>query len=258
MKKLFKLLFIFVFIFALVSCSGNDVGDGYTSYGSHSSAENDVVDTSTSLKITYTVEYTIYTDFDDDNKKSIKDKVTEFAGATIASYESEEYARFEYKVPTNKLNEFLDYVDTFNGVGSKSVSSEDITSSYNYTAAQIQTLTTSIASLNTLLASASTTADVIAIQTKLDEYNAKLLALNNTLAAYNDELDYSRVTIKYYPSSEETKGFFEEYLGNLLTVFVFIGTAILYIVPIGGVLFGLSYGSVKLVKVVKKKKNKGV
>lgn len=263
MKKIFKVLTVFLLVIMLASCShgssdDSSYGDGAYQYKSvltsSSIVSNNVVDSNTNLKITYSVDYSIYFK-NDDIKINIDNKVKEFGGSVLNSYVTSSYSRIEYKVPTNKLNDFLDYVDQFDGVGSKSVYSEDITSDYNYTAAKITTLQASIAQLTTLLASASTLADQIAIQAKIDEYNAELLALSNTKAAYDDELEYSRVNIRF-TSENENKSFFEEYFDNLLDIFTFIGIALLYIIPVGGFIFLVVIGVIAIVKSIKKKKQK--
>ena len=75
-----------------------------------------------------------------DVKNQVNNKVIELEGYTSSSDETLKQAKVIYKIPTERLNLFLDYIDSFDGIGSKQISSSDITSSYAYVEAKIQTL----------------------------------------------------------------------------------------------------------------------
>jgi len=220
-----------------------------------STSLNKVVDTDTELKIVYQVRYEINTN-DNDIKNQIKAKVLEFGGKISSSYETDTYSNIQYKVPVNKLDSFLDYVDTFNGIGSKEISSDDITSSYNEVEARIDVLEACLPQYTALLGSDGiTVSDRISIQKEINDINTELESLYKTKDSYDDEVNYSKVTIKYYLETEEDEtNFFTEYFENLLTIFTGLGIALLYIIPVGGPIVAIVFGVKAIIKKIKKDK----
>ena len=132
MKKLLKVLFMFLFVlFALVGCdaANNMAAPDYDSKqeevaGDANVSNNVVVDTN--RKVIYTASYTITSDEISTIKSSIGSKTIELKGYISSSNENKNSATIVYNIPTDQLNLFLDYVDSFEGVGSKSISSKSL------------------------------------------------------------------------------------------------------------------------------------
>lgn len=230
MKKWIIGLFTFLFGFVLFGCSSPNYDNPTIENGGVNEGENNVV-IETTRKIIYTVDYSIYGENSFDTKKEIYNKLDDFNGYTSSSNESLTYASVVYKIPTENLNSFLDFVDSFDGVGSKTISSNDITSSYSYMEAKITTLEASKNAYLTLLNDPSLTrSDIILINDKIDEIDIELLSLYNQKANYDNKLDYSTITINYH--LEQKPSFFKEYVAYLGNFFVGLGKAILYMLPV--------------------------
>lgn len=261
MKKIFKVIFVLSFMGLFASCGSSYNGDNAALGGSTEKGdvvvENNVV-IETERKMVYTVNYSITNDDMVNIKNSITNKVNEIKGYIQTSNEYTTNARIVYKVPTEKLDLFLDYVDSFDGVGSKSVSSEDITTAYSYVQARLEVLTATRASYVKLLEGATTQNNILQYQKMIDDIDVELLRINNEKKLYDNKLDYSQVTIQFYsnPKVEKDNKFFENYGKFLLGFIEGFGGFVLYSLPFA-VVFGGIFASIFVpIKVRKNKKNK--
>ena len=223
MKRLLKTIFILLFGVLLFGCSAP--GD----VGTNNNETNNSVVIETSRKIVYTVDYSIEGVEALQLKDEIYDKVVSLNGYMASGEETFTSATIVYKVPTYNLDAFLDYIDSLDGVGSKIVNSNDITSQYSYVEARISTLKASKNAYLTLLQDSSLSrSDIIEINDKLDEIDTELITLNAQKAQYDNQLDYSKVTIKYNAKEK----FINEYFTYLGEFFKGLGIAVLYMLPV--------------------------
>ena len=247
MKKKFLSIFILFFMFfSLVSCGSHGVPGG------GENGDNNVVDTSNTNKIIYNVGYKLYSDNIGDYISKINNWVREDNGyISESNQENLDYAYYVYRIPTDKLNGFLDKIDSLEGVNNKTVSTRDVTSTYNELEASIELLESRKTSyLNLLNSGTLTKTEVIEINQALDDVEIKLISAYKELAQLANRVDYSTVTISYYKNSNtETYQYFVSYGGYLISICTTIGSIVLYSLP-----FLLVAGIVVLVIIVVKKK----
>ena len=136
-KKTLSTILLSLLCVTLVSCAsggsgnpnnnpgGNNPGGGNTTIGSvYSDSER---------KIVYTVDYTLSTQ----NFTEVAQEVSSYAfslnGYISSSETSSSYYYFEFKVPVEKLNTFLNYMEEENNehIIRQNISTEDVTTSYN-------------------------------------------------------------------------------------------------------------------------------
>lgn len=255
-KRFFAFLLLILLVFALTACGSenNDSGGYYPAYdgaisyeknASSAASENDqtnnVVVIDTTNKIVYTASYTMNVGDIQKVKNTITSKVIELEGYISNSSESEKSATITYKVPTNKLNGFLDYIDSLEGVGDKNITTEDITNSYSQTEGRIEILEASKLAYEKILREENLTYnDIILINKELAEINSELAYYRNVKDTYDNRLNYSRVTIRIYGNSTyRGPSFFDEYFDYLGKFFIGLGKGILYSIPVLLVLFGV-------------------
>ena len=230
MKKILITLCLFIFSFVLVSC-GAESGAGDYSGEMGNDGNNVVIDTN--RKIYYTGRITITTKKADEVSNRISSKVKEYNGyASSIDYNDYEYSKtivITYRIPTEKLDSFLDDVDKEKGVTSKSITSTDITTNYNKAAARLEVLKTSRAAYLKALAEATTQGEIIGINDKIEKIDTEILELTMTLESYDNLLDYSTITITY--TTEKEPSFFGEYFEYVGDFFVGLGKTILYLLP---------------------------
>lgn len=259
MKNKFKailLIFVTLFTFLLASCGTSSVnGDSYDK--GVASGENNNVVIETTRKIYYTVDYDINAKDYTKIKKELSDKVNSLDGYIQKSTDSETYSNYVYRIPTLKLNEFLDYVDAYGDtVESKKVTSTDITTTYSEKEAKKEVLSASRKAYLSLLNDGTLSmSDIIAIQDKISNLDIEISIIEKELASYDNLLDYSTVTIDY--RTDNDLSFIAQYGNYLGGFFVGLGQGILYLLPVlfcGAIICLAAFVIIKVSK--KNKKNK--
>ena len=261
-KKALSTILLSLLCGILVSCSaggsngtnnsnpgGNNPGGGNTTIGSvYSDSER---------KIVYTVDYTLSTQ----NFTEVAQEVSSYAfslnGYISSSETSSSYYYFEFKVPVEKLNTFLNYMEEENNehIIRQNISTEDVTTSYNEIASKIEVLTASKAAYVAILNNNDLSyEDIITINKEIEEINAELLKLNKELSSIESITDYATIHITIrQPTQYELEGnlsFLNSYINYLKDVGEFLIKFILYTIP-----FALITGTTTtIVYVIRKKK----
>lgn len=235
-KRWFRILFACLFVFIFVSCSSqsnnlpNEGGNGSIDNNENDQSNQIVVDNG--RKIIYTAEYTITCVQMESMIKQINSHVAEIDGYISSGVQYSNFATYTYKVPTDCLNSFLDYLDQIEGSGNKQITSEDITTSYLKLEARISTLEASKAAYDSLLSQGNLTmSDIITINREIENITTELTELYSKKDQYDESLDYSKVTIRYQISSQSKHSFFGEYGQYLQDLGMAVVTFLLYSAP---------------------------
>ena len=216
MKKI-VILVNFVILLLLTSCgSGN------------SNASNDDVITSDGRKIQYNYHYDIESDNYKDISIDVVTKLVELEGYIYESLEKSDYIYYQYKVPTNKITVFIDYIDSFDSVTSKIENTKDITLSFNIIEERIITLNSRKEAYENELKNANLTLEQkLEINSIIDDLNDQIYKYSIEIEKIKNDSDYSLVTINY----KEKRNFWN-YLGNImLKMLYFIGITFMISLP---------------------------
>ena len=233
---LFILLFIFITI-SLASCGSTSTSTKAKSTAD-SSTINDVVETN-GRNVIYRISY----DYEGKEMKNtirdIKNKIIEFDGYISESRNQEDYSTYSYKVPTDKVNELLDYIDSVDGFYNKIITTVDVTSTYSSVNSALERLNAKKKIYEDELSNTNLTTDekikyinlIESIDYEIEEYYSRKDRLEG-------ELNYSTLTISYRldKSGEWAKDF-----GNvMLHLLKFIGITAAISAPFviaGGIVF---------------------
>lgn len=127
------------------------------------------------------------------------------------------YNRYSYmtvRIPSDKLDRFVENVKETANVTNISESTEDITLNYVDVESRKTALETEQARLLELLEKAETVEDIITIESRLSEVNYQLESYTSQLRTYDNQVDYSTVHINISEVDRETqvepKTFWEE------------------------------------------------
>ncbi|MCE5289097.1 MAG: DUF4349 domain-containing protein [Nocardiaceae bacterium] len=101
------------------------------------------------------------------------------------------------RVPADKTDQFINELSDYGTVTNISVSRNDVTMQHQDLSARIKALQTSVDRLQTLLANATATSDLIEIETALSQRQADLDSLNAQLRGLNDQIDLSTLTLDF-------------------------------------------------------------
>lgn len=118
------------------------------------------------------------------------------------------YNRYSYmtvRIPSDKLDSFVENVQETANVTNISESTEDITLNYVDVESRKKALETEQGRLLDLLEKAETVEDIITIESRLSEVNYQLESYTSRLRTYDNQVDYSTVHIDISEVDRETK-----------------------------------------------------
>lgn len=186
--------------------SGNSGSTGAEEVTENGAAKN-------SRKLITTVNISTETDDVEGFAARIENKVNSLGGYLESSnvYTDKNYygndpvkaASITARVPSAKLEEFLNDVESNSNITSKSRNTDDVTLEYTDTEAHERALTLERDSLERMMEKAETVEDIMAIQSQLTDVRYRLDSIHSQLRTYDNKIDYSTV----YLNVEETKKF---------------------------------------------------
>lgn len=219
----------------------------------------------------------IYSETKDFEKlvSTINKKVTEFSGYIESSNlsgnsYSNNSLRNSYitiRVPSARLDEFVEMVENESNVYSKEMNTSDVTLEYVDLDSRKKALIAEQASLLSLLEKAKTIADIISLQDRLSNVRYEVQTIESQLRTFDNQVDYSTVTlsirevdritkVKVDKVSERMGDGFMKSVNNIkngfINFFVWLISNILYLILWAGFGFGLY----KLIKKLSKRKTK--
>ena len=252
MKKRMNLFTLLVVMFILLALAGCKADNEPIDYGNEEGNSNVVVETD--RKLTYNVDITIESTQGATDVQDINDKVIDLEGYTGNSsidYEDGTISGYiYYRVPTNRLDEFLDFINANDGLIKTTIDVKDITSEYNQVDARLETLEASKAAYqDTLTNGGLTYNEKITIMNKIEDIDTEIALLNKEKASYDNLLDFSMIKITFIAA--KANSFFAEYGTYLKNFFGGVLRVIMYLLPVALVgAFGFSaiYFPTKLIR----------
>lgn len=125
------------------------------------------------------------------------------AGESLSAQGESYYGSLTLRVPADRLDSVLTELGRLGDVQSVNVTAEDVTAQAVDLDARIDALETSIARLQELLTQATTTKDIIEIESELTARQAELDSLNAQRAALSDAVALSTVYVSLSPATSE-------------------------------------------------------
>lgn len=220
MKAVSMLMLALVLLLFTTACSaGNTVDNGYSGMSdvalenyaddsmskgsSGTSEESNSSSVKDTRKIIKTLIYSVQTKNFDELVSSIE-KSAESVGGYIErsdvsgnAYELDNtrYATYVFRIPSDKVVEFTDFVTESSTVTNKSVNTEDVTLEYVDTESRIKALKTEKESLEQLLESSKSTTDIIEIRDMLTDVIYEIETYESQLRTFDNLIDYTSITV---------------------------------------------------------------
>ena len=223
MKKILKWIatcFLSLLCFALTAC-GVATTDARGGVGISLGGSTDpVVANSLNRKIVYPVNLSLNAAKFNSVTTALNAKSAELGGYIERTDEDYDggtciYALVTYRIPTEKLDEFVSCVEGNGGVTGKTVYTADITNSYVDATARKEALLGERLMLQTLLNDTTLTAgDKVSIISKIGEVELELQIIEQTIGQYDAMVNYSTVCVEIM----QPVGFWEIFLPISLSV----------------------------------------
>ncbi|MDO5448121.1 MAG: DUF4349 domain-containing protein [Clostridia bacterium] len=162
--------------------------------------------------------------------KALNESVVSYGGYVESSNESK-YGDYAFtslclRIPSDKLDKFLNETSEIATVTSKSVSMSDITDSYVDTESHLKSLRIEQETLMGLLEKAESLSDTITIQDRLTEVRSQIEYYQSMMNRYDNQVDYSTVEINVSEVGKESptgEGYFAKIWLGLKESFYNIG-----------------------------------
>ena len=230
--KIFSLLLVLILcLCCAISCNKSDSAAGEIGNPNTSAP---IVNNELNRKIVYTVRLGIETDEVSPLVKSISQKCSDLGGYVESRNEQFDEgectsATVTYRVPTEKLDEFVAAIEGNGGVESKSISSTDITTTYVDAQAKKNALVERKALLEEMLEGSSmSTSDRINIINEISAVNTELQAVELLITDYDSDVNYSTVVV----SVDQVATFWQAFGGLLIFVGIQLIIAAAIVIPI--------------------------
>ena len=271
-KRILALVAVLLFAFGMLAgCGAKDTVKGDTkSKASKALAdtedydleEQDAAETVTGAaerKITKSIEITTKTNDYDSFVKTLDEKLLSNGGyveSSTAENEADKFSsgrnyRLVARVPQDKSNAFVSYIQENSTVSAMNVTTEDITDSYVDTQGRLSALRTEKATLEGLLSKAKNLSDTLTIQERLTAVIGEIEAAERKLRSYDNRVAYDTVDVSVFEvdrvvTQKDTvwsrigSGFTESLsaIGSFFTeLFVFVVGALPYLLILAAVVF---------------------
>ena len=172
-----------------------------TDYDTTYSSESEAVKSSMMIarNASLTVDVGNLEDFNTNLEKSVEELGGYFTNSNIENYSSEwssdRYAYYTFKIPADKLDNFLNKLDGETSVTQRSVQSEDISLQYVDNEARLSTLKTEKENLLKLMDSTTQVSDIIEIENRLSDIQYELDSAEQQKRLMEGRVEYSEVNL---------------------------------------------------------------
>lgn len=176
------------------SGSGTNSGSSYTPAANTSTSAGGTVDDS--RKVIYNASSSI--DVKDMNAayNSIINKMGAFGGYVANSSINEDYSEVTVRVPAEKFNDFLTFLNTIGEKRSISTSTDDITEQYTDSQSKIRNLQAQEDQLLLIMKKANTIDEILKVQSELSNVRGQIEVLQGQINMWDKLLAMSTVTIR--------------------------------------------------------------
>lgn len=129
---------------------------------------------------------------------------SEISGAGYQDSGRHRTAYFVARIPVASLNQFVEQVSGMGNVTSRQESVEDITLNYVDVESHVNALKVEQQRLTELIAAAESVEDIITLEARLSEVRYELESYESQLRTYDNQVDYSTVTMDIQEVERET------------------------------------------------------
>lgn len=120
----------------------------------------------------------------------------------ISDYEGREFYYISVRVPAEKLQEFLGYLDGLGKVIRQNINTEDITEQYYDAQARLDNALIQEAQLQDIMKQAKTVDEILKVKQQLDSVQERIEQLKGQLKLWDQLTDMSLVNIELQPTRE--------------------------------------------------------
>ena len=276
MGKIFKKILLIAVVllssvsfFSLAACGGSDNyspnrgSDGYYEYSEKALADN------AERVIIYSADISVTVDDCEKTAETLKTKVVNEYADGYLDYESsrENSVYLSFRIPKDKLSDFVNFVKATGKVNSCVISSNDVTENYANVTNEMNYLLTYYEQLETMLEKANDANDfsnMLAISKEMQSVTEKLDHYQHVADGYLSRANLSTVTVDLQNENEYNAAGVWGNLGNILSdsfksvgiVFGYLATVFVALIPYALIGLGITCVVFVIIGLVRKSKGK--
>lgn len=127
--------------------------------------------------------------------KDVNSKVNEYKGYIEREEIMEQNSIISVKIPTNRFNEFIAYVESISKLKNKRISSQNITDSYVDNDSRLKNLKAQENQILEIYKKANTVEDILKVQNELYRIRGEIESLEGRKKLWDNQLEYAAITI---------------------------------------------------------------
>lgn len=232
----------------------------YADYDESLSPSEETTDVVSDHKLIRTVSLSVK-DNDIVNAESVlTSTVTELGGYVQSTYYSESGERFEitYKIPSAKVDAFLEKTKSGYDVESLNDNVEDVTLNYTDVESRLASKRAAYKQYQTLMDQAHSVEDIVTIQSKMDEITADIESYESQMRTMDNQIDFTRVDVNISTVNNKASHMFDNLGDEFLDAFEWFVTAVIHLIFILPIIFVVIFVIVKAVRFARRNKEKKV
>ena len=204
MKKIFQLSIVITIGILLTACSAATYSSASSSdyYGervqSVSDIDKDTKAEETKRKIIYNASMRVEVDEVENQTKEVIAKAKSQGGYMVSS----DINRVTIRIPSEKLNSFMDEIATMGEVESRNVYSQDVTEAYADMEIRLENAEKARKRYLELLDKAEKVSDILEIEKELERLNTDIERLKGQINSYDTQIKYSSVSISFFTKAK--------------------------------------------------------
>lgn len=127
--------------------------------------------------------------------KDVNSKVNEYKGYIEREEIMEQNSIISVRIPTNRFNEFIAYVESISKLKNKRISSQNITDSYVDNDSRLKNLKAQENQILEIYKKANTVEDILKVQNELYRIRGEIESLEGRKKLWDNQLEYAAITI---------------------------------------------------------------
>jgi large-conductance mechanosensitive channel len=188
----------------------------------------------------------------------LSNTVQEFGGYIQSTYYSEdgEYYNITYRIPSDKVDAFLEKTKAGYDITSLNDNVEDVTLSYTDVESRLASKRAAYKQYQALMDQAYSVEDVVTIQSKMDEITADIESYESQMRTMDNQIDFTRVDVNISTVNNKTSHMFDNLGDEFLDAFEWFVEAVIHLIFILPIVFVVIFVIVKAVRFARRKKEK--
>ena len=183
-----------------------------------------------------------------------------YGGYVQSTYYSEsgEYYDITYRIPSDKVDVFLQKTKEGYDVTSLNDNVEDVTLSYTDVESRLASKKAAYKQYQELMKQASSVEDIVSIQSKMDEITSDIESYESQMRSMKSQIEYTEVRVNITTKNNKVSHIFDDIGDKFLDSFEWFIETTIHLIFVLPIIFVVIFVIVKAVRFARRKKSKNI